>query len=104
MLLNFHTPMHACMHAQTYVSCMHMQIHQNIYIFTFLHENQASALYDIEFRESDVLPGRTEVKQGKFVEYIFLAKGYFRETNKSQNINPISPTAKFTFGIIQIKV
>ena len=48
--------------------------------------------------------GRTEVKQGKFVEYIFLANGYFRETNKSQNINPISPTPKFTFGIIQIKV
>ena len=51
-----------------------------------------------------MLPGRTEVKQGKFVEYFFPAKGYFRETNKSQNINPISPTPKFTFGIIQIKV
>ena len=51
-----------------------------------------------------MLPGRTEVKQGKFVEYIFPAKGNFRETNKSQNINPISPTPKFTFGIIQIKV
>ena len=55
-------------------------------------KTKASALYDIEFRESDVSPGRTEVKQGKFVEYIFSAKGYFRETNKSQNINPISPT------------
>ena len=31
-------------------------------------------------------------------------KGYFRETNQSQNINPISPAPKFTFGIIQIKV
>ena len=49
-------------------------------------------------------PGRTEVTQGKFVEYIFPAKGYFTETNKSQNINPISPTPKSTFGIIQIKV
>ena len=49
-------------------------------------------------------PGKTEVKQIKFVEYIFQAKGYFRETNKSQNINSISPTPKFTFGIIQIKV
>ena len=49
-------------------------------------------------------PCKTEVKKGKFVEYIFPAKGYFRETNKSQNINPISPTPKFTFGIIQIKV
>ena len=44
-------------------------------------------------------PGKTEVKQGIFIEYIFPAKGYFRETNKSQNINPISPTP-----IIQIKV
>ena len=53
---------------------------------------KASALYDIEFRESDVSPSRTEVKQGKFVEYIFVAKGYFRETYKSQYINPTSPT------------
>ena len=43
-------------------------------------------------------------KQGKFDKYIFPVKGYFRETNKSQNINSISPTPKFTFGIIQIKV
>ena len=28
---------------------------------------KASALYDIEFWESDVSPGRTEVKQEKFV-------------------------------------
>ena len=65
---------------------------------------KASALDYIEFRESDVSPGRTEVKQGKFVEYIFPAKVFFRETNKSQNINPISPTPKFTFGIIHINV
>ena len=49
-------------------------------------------------------PGKTEVKQGKFGEYIFFAKGYFRETYKSQNINPTSPTPKFTLGIMQIKV
>ena len=49
-------------------------------------------------------PGKTEVKQGKFVEYIFLVKGIFRETNKPQNINPVSPAPKVTFGIIQIKV
>ena len=103
MLLNVHTPMHACMHTHMY-ACMHMQIHQNIYIFTFFVKIKASDLYDIEFRESDVSPGRTEVKQGKFVEYIFPVKGYFRETNKSQNIYPISPTPKFTFGIIHIKV
>ena len=30
---------------------------------------EASTLYDIEFRESDVSPGRTEVKQEKFIEY-----------------------------------
>ena len=29
---------------------------------------------------------------------------FFRETYKSQNINPISPTPKFTLGIIQITV
>ena len=49
-------------------------------------------------------PGKTEVKQGKFVGYIFPGKGYFRETNQSQNINPISPAPRFTFGITQIKV
>ena len=49
-------------------------------------------------------PGQTEFKQGKFVEFISLAKTYFRETYKSQNINSISPTPKFTLGIIQIKV
>ena len=31
---------HACMHTHMY-ACMHMQIHQNICIFTFLHENQS---------------------------------------------------------------
>ena len=35
---------------------------------------KASALYDIEYWESDVSPGRTEVKQGKFVEYISLRR------------------------------
>ena len=29
-------------------------------------------------------------------------KNYFRETCKSQNINPIAPTHMFTLGIIQI--
>ena len=49
-------------------------------------------------------PGKTEVKQGIFVKFISLAIGYFRESYKSQNINPISPTPKFTLGIIQINV
>ena len=59
---------------------------------------------ELEFGESDVSTGKTEVKQGKFIEFIFPAKGYFRETYKSQNINPISPAPNFTLGIIQIKV
>ena len=49
-------------------------------------------------------PGKTEVKQGKFVEFISQAKGYFREIHKSQNINPISPAPSFTLDIIQIIV
>ena len=36
-----------------------------------------------KFRESDVSPGQTEVKQGNFVELISRANGYFRETYKS---------------------
>ena len=44
----------------------------------------------------------TEVKQGKLVELIFQAKGNFRETYKSQKINPISPTPKFTLVIHQV--
>ena len=47
---------------------------------------------------------KTETKQGKFVEFISLVKGDFKETYKSQNINPISPTPKFTLGIIQISL
>ena len=97
---------HACMHTCTHI-CMHACTCRYIKTIIYLHSYmkiKASALYDIEFREWDVSPGRTEVKQGKFVEYIFPAKGYFRETNKSQNINPIYPTPKFTFGTIQIKV
>ena len=48
---------------------------------------------------------KTEVKQGKLVKCISPAKGHFRKkTYKSQNINLISPTPKFTLGIIQIKV
>ena len=50
--------------------------------------------YKLEFRDSDVSPGQTEVKQGKFVEFLSRTKGYFRETYKSQNINPNSPTPK----------
>ena len=67
----------------------------------FMGDNSNSKL---EFRESDVSPGKTEVKQGKFIEFISPAKGYFRETYKSQNLNQIFLTPKFSLGIIQIKV
>ena len=66
--------------------------------------NNKIRIWALEFRESDVSPCQTDVNQGKFVEFISRAKGYFRETYKWQNINPISPTPKFTLGIIQIKV
>ena len=60
--------------------------------------------FELEFQESDVSPGKTEVKQGKCVKFISLVKGYFRETYKSQNIKSISPTPKLALGIIKIKV
>ena len=53
-----------------------------------------SSTKKLDFRESEVSPGQTEVKQGKFVDFFSCAKGYFRETYKSQNINPISPTTQ----------
>ena len=37
---------------------------------------------------------KTEDKQGKYFEFISLAKAY-----KSQNINPISPAPKFNLDI-----
>ena len=46
-------------------------------------------------------PGKKEVEQAKFVEFMSSAKGYFRENYKPQNINPISPASKFTLGLIQ---
>ena len=74
---------HACMHPCTHI-CMHACTCRYIKTIIYLHcymKIKAKALNDIEFRESDVSSGRTEVKQGKFVEYIFPAKGYSRETN-----------------------
>ena len=48
---------------------------------------------------------REKLKSNKaFVKFLSPAKGYFRETYKSQNINPFSATPKFTLDIIQIKV
>ena len=75
---------------------------KTIFYLNYLSD-KAESLQRLEFRESDVSPGKIEVKQGK-VQFIPLAKCYFRETYKSQNINPISPIPKFTLGTIQIKV
>ena len=41
-------------------------------------------------------PGKTEVKQGKFVESKSRGKGYSIETSKAQNINSIFPTPVHT--------
>ena len=60
-----------------------------------------SILEKLEFRQSEVSHGKTEVKKGKFVKFKSPVKGYFRETYKSQNKNTISQTPKFTLGIIQ---
>ena len=95
MLLNVHTPMHACtdiyMHA-----CTCRYIITIIYLHSYM-KIKASALYDIKFWEQ-------KSNKENLSNIFSRAKGYLRETNKSQNINPISPTPKFTFVIIQIKV
>ena len=48
-------------------------------------------------------PGKTEAKQDKFVEFISLAR-YFRETYKSQIINPViflpAHPASFTHNFV----
>ena len=74
-------------------------IYPLIFHFSAINFHRFLIIYELEFRESDVSQGKMEVKQGKFVKFIFLAKGFFRETYKSQNINPISPTPTFTLGI-----
>ena len=48
----------------------------------------------LEFQEPDVSLGKTKVNKDSYPQM----KGYFRETCKSQNINPISPTPKFNLG------
>ena len=45
-----------------------------------LDVKQQSLLMRIDFREL----GDTEVKIGKFVEFISLAKGYYSETNRTE--------------------
>ena len=47
-------------------------------------------------------PGKTEVKQGKFVEFISPAKVFFRETYKSQKINPISAGKIFATMLLHL--
>ena len=58
-------------------------------------------MLQLEFRKSDVSSGKTEVKQGKFIDLYPQTKAYFREMCKSQKMNPISRTPKFNLGIIQ---
>ena len=82
------------------------------YCKSLIHSDTFHVQHHISFGEknitripkSDVSLAKTEVKQGKFVKFISRAKGYFRETSKSQTINPISPTPKVSLGIIQIKI
>ena len=49
--------------------------------YGFRHEYFNMFFSILEFKESDVLPGQIEVKQGKFISQ---TKGYFRDTYKSQ--------------------
>ena len=44
-------------------------------IYEYLH----TCINKLEFRESDVLPGKTEVKEGKFVKFISLAKVFLEK-------------------------
>ena len=88
------------LHKVTIHKDMHFLLIQN---WNSIKENQYFG-WKLIFLESTVSPGKTEVKQGKSVECVSPVKSYFRESYKSQNINPISPTPKFTLGIIQIKV
>ena len=64
---------------------------------------EANAIYELKFLESSVSPGNSQTRK-IYQMYISPAKGYFSETKKSQNINPILQTPKFTLGIVQIKV
>ena len=77
-----HIYMHAC-------TCKYAKTFIYLHSYIKIIKIKSSSFYEIDFQESDVSPGKTEVKQDKFVEYISPAKGYFRETNQSQNINPI---------------
>ena len=57
---------HECMHACTHIymhACTCRYIKTFICFYSYM-KTKASALNDIEFQESDVSPGRTEVKQG----------------------------------------
>ena len=96
VLANEHTRIHAhtqvCMH--THVLNVHITMHVHVYthsqthimhactcikIHTFLHLHPHMKTLP-EFRESDMLPTKTEVKQGEIVEFVSLAKGSFRKT------------------------
>ena len=40
---------------------------------------QSYHIHSLEFRESDVSPGQTEVKQGNFVKFTSRAMGYLKK-------------------------
>ena len=66
-----------------------LNLKKNVFPTYFYGLDKSDVKYKLEFRESDVSPGKTEVKDGKFVEFISTAKGYFREIkHKSHFLNP----------------
>ena len=52
------------LHIREKIDLLSLNIHQDI--------------KKLEFRESDMSPRQTEVKQGKFAEFITRAKGYLK--------------------------
>ena len=45
-------------------------------------KNYYLVLIGLEFREPNVSPGKPKVKQGNYIKFISLTRGYFREKCK----------------------
>ena len=75
-------------------------------VVMLLEGSSFSYFCKLEFGESDVSPGKTKVKQGKFIDIIIYIprRRIILKTCKSQNINLISTIPKFNLGIIQITI
>ena len=84
-----------CMHA-------HADTSKQLYIYIRTWKSKLALWYRIPGIRCVAWQNRSQTR--KICQIYFPSEGLFRETNKSQNIIPISPTPKFTFGIIQIKV